>query len=310
MPGLGPGYNGDGGPAVFAQLANPQRVLSTAGGGFLIADSDNQRVRSVSPAGIITTIAGDAVATYAGDSGAATDASIFEPVGGSPTTGGGLLIADVSDPAIREVTIPPTTTITLTPSSPNEANGWYIGTVHAKVSAGAGNTTNCDLDLPSAPTVFDELDSPCAFSGSGADITGNGVHLLWAASMNSFGDKETPVAFAIEIDNNPPSMRCVGRPSFVAGSRHKRVEATVADAVSGPPSPTRCRGHSAPLCPPARTPGASLRTRSRWWVRTTPGSQASCTATTPWWRGRSGRSPRSATRSRPRAPPPPSRDSW
>ncbi|MBV9607026.1 MAG: hypothetical protein JO027_18075 [Solirubrobacterales bacterium] len=237
VPGAGPGYGGDGGPAVFAQLDNPQRVMSTPGGGFLIADKDNNRVRAVSPAGIITTIAGDGTPTYAGDGGPATGASLFGPVGVSPTSDGGLLIADASDPAIREVTNPPTTIITTTPSSPNGTNQWFIGTVQAKVSAGSGTSTSCDLDLTTAPTVYDELDSPCAFSGSGATISGNGVHVLWAASINSFGDKETPVSFTIGIDSTPPAMRCERPLKFAAGSQHERVRATVSDAVSGPRRP-------------------------------------------------------------------------
>lgn len=234
VPGAGRGYSGDGGLAIGAQLSNPERVLSTSDGGFLIADTDNSRLRKVSPTGIITTIAGNGVPSYAGDNGAATDASLNGPVAMSPLANGNMLIADISDPAIREITLAPTTTISLTPSTPNGTNGWFIGTVHAKVSGGSGSTTNCDLDLAVAPTVMGQLDSPCAYTGTGGDITGNGVHLLWVASMNSFGDQETPFPFFIDIDSNPPTMRCLAKQTFLAGSRGKRVKAKVIDGVSGP----------------------------------------------------------------------------
>jgi hypothetical protein len=58
-----PGYNkcgngGDGGSAHDAQLARPGGVAALPDGGYLIADTYNNLVRRVSPAGIITTVAG------------------------------------------------------------------------------------------------------------------------------------------------------------------------------------------------------------------------------------------------------------
>jgi hypothetical protein len=53
------GYSGDGGPATEAELATPTGVAAEPGGGFLIADSGNNRVRRVSAAGVITTLAGE-----------------------------------------------------------------------------------------------------------------------------------------------------------------------------------------------------------------------------------------------------------
>src|SRR5262249_20103820 len=52
------GFSGDGGPATAAELALPSDVAATPDGGFLIADFGNERVRRVSPAGTITTVAG------------------------------------------------------------------------------------------------------------------------------------------------------------------------------------------------------------------------------------------------------------
>ncbi|HZU29079.1 MAG TPA: hypothetical protein VFA04_26395 [Bryobacteraceae bacterium] len=52
------GYSGDGGQATSAQLAFPMGIAVDAAGNLYISDSSNQVVRRVSPAGIITTIAG------------------------------------------------------------------------------------------------------------------------------------------------------------------------------------------------------------------------------------------------------------
>lgn len=53
-----PGRLGDGGQATAAQLNEPASVASLPGGGFLIADRANGRIRRVGPEGGITTIAG------------------------------------------------------------------------------------------------------------------------------------------------------------------------------------------------------------------------------------------------------------
>ena len=45
-----------------------------------IADSNNYRIRKVST-GIITTIAGTGSASYSGDNGAATSATLYSPAG-------------------------------------------------------------------------------------------------------------------------------------------------------------------------------------------------------------------------------------
>src|SRR5438045_3099303 len=41
------GFSGDGGSAIAGQLEAPHGVAATADGGFLIADTDNNRVRKV-----------------------------------------------------------------------------------------------------------------------------------------------------------------------------------------------------------------------------------------------------------------------
>ncbi len=47
-----PGFSGDGGPAVSAQLHSPKALTVDSGGNLFIADLDNRRVRKVSPDGI------------------------------------------------------------------------------------------------------------------------------------------------------------------------------------------------------------------------------------------------------------------
>ncbi|MGK5095116.1 RHS repeat-associated core domain-containing protein [Deltaproteobacteria bacterium TL4] len=52
------GYSGDGGPAIEARMSRPNAVAVDKQGNLFIADSENGRIRKVSPDGMIVTIAG------------------------------------------------------------------------------------------------------------------------------------------------------------------------------------------------------------------------------------------------------------
>jgi hypothetical protein len=236
-PGQPFGYGGDGGPATAALLSAPQQVLSTPDGGVLIADSGNERIRQVSPAGTITTVAGDGAASYSGDGGVATSAALNSPYGVSLAndSDGALLIADASDPAIREVTIPPVTTIALSRSAAGR-KGWYLRPVKATITTTEGATTRCELDPSQPPPVFDAMPPSCLLTSRTA-ITGNGAHTLYAASVNAADDKELPVSVTFGIDTTTPTLTCARRQIFPFSAAHERVSATVTDSVSGPLSP-------------------------------------------------------------------------
>ena len=99
----GGGYGGDGGQATSALINNPRGVVSLADGSFLIPDSNNHRVRKVSPSGVITTVAGTGNQGFSGDGGPATAAQLSIPFGIAPTADGGFLIVDVGNQRIRKV---------------------------------------------------------------------------------------------------------------------------------------------------------------------------------------------------------------
>ncbi len=58
VAGTGPGFDGDGGPATDAHLAQPARVAFDAAGNMYISDVANQRIRKVTTTGTISTFAG------------------------------------------------------------------------------------------------------------------------------------------------------------------------------------------------------------------------------------------------------------
>jgi NHL repeat len=97
------GFAGDGGPATQAELDAPRGVTAAPDGGYLIPDTDNDRIRKVSTDGTITTLAGNGAHGFDGDGGPATAATLGFPFAVVPTADGGLLIADTANDRIRKV---------------------------------------------------------------------------------------------------------------------------------------------------------------------------------------------------------------
>jgi sugar lactone lactonase YvrE len=101
------GYSGDGGPATSAQLRGPAGLAVDPSGNLYIADFHDHRIRKVSPAGIITTVAGSGSSGHGlgpwGDGGPAVNAQLAGPFGVAVDAGGNLYIADWGHFSIRKV---------------------------------------------------------------------------------------------------------------------------------------------------------------------------------------------------------------
>ncbi len=97
------GFSGDGGAATAAQLNAPYDMALDGAGNLYIADTQNNRIRKVDTAGVITTVAGTGTQSYGGDGGAATAAHMHHPSGVALDGAGNLYIADANNHRVRKV---------------------------------------------------------------------------------------------------------------------------------------------------------------------------------------------------------------
>jgi hypothetical protein len=98
------GFKGDGGPATSALLFNPWGVAVDTSGNVFIADTNNARIRKVTPDGVISTVAGMWPLGFSGDGGPATLAQLNQPQAVAVDANGNLFIADWGNHRIRKVT--------------------------------------------------------------------------------------------------------------------------------------------------------------------------------------------------------------
>jgi cysteine-rich repeat protein len=97
------GFSGDNGPAILAQLNNPNGLARDGAGNIYVADSSNNRVRRISPTGTITTVAGTGDAASTGDGGQARLAALNRPYGLLAEPNGALLVTEQTGNRIRRV---------------------------------------------------------------------------------------------------------------------------------------------------------------------------------------------------------------
>ena len=129
------GFNGEVQPPKSALLNRPTGVAADDQGNWYVADTANNRVRKVQPGGNLFTIAGNGNASYFGDGGPGTKASVNQPEGVAVDAQGNVYIADTLDHAIRKVS--PAGTITT-----------LAGTGNAGYSGDGGPATGARLNRP------------------------------------------------------------------------------------------------------------------------------------------------------------------
>ena len=130
--------SGDGAAATSAMLNSPHGLKVDSSGNLYICDYNNGRIRKVTTAGIISTVAGTGYAGNTGNTGQATSATLNGPWGIGLDSSNNMYIADLGNHVIRKVTVS-TGIITVV-----AGKGSSVGTVSDNIAA-----TSSKLYFPS-----------------------------------------------------------------------------------------------------------------------------------------------------------------
>jgi sugar lactone lactonase YvrE len=103
MTTIAGGYIGDTKGALSAALVLPEAIAFDSNNNYYVADYAGNRVRMISSAGTITTIAGNGTSGYSGDGGPATSAQLYFPNGLVVDANLNVYVSDSANNVIREV---------------------------------------------------------------------------------------------------------------------------------------------------------------------------------------------------------------
>jgi hypothetical protein len=160
------GFHGDGGPATSAQLYTPAGMAVDAEGNLFVAEYGGSRIRWITPAGVISTLAGKVFIGFSGDGGPAASAQLNGPTGVALDAVGNLFIADANNNRIREVVkLRASTNFTIgAGGSANSSTAGINGTAQAGYATVAINSGSA----PYSTAVF-------SFKQNGVTVTEAGV---------------------------------------------------------------------------------------------------------------------------------------
>jgi trimeric autotransporter adhesin len=214
------GYSGDGGPAASAELGSPVGVALDASGNLYIADAGNYRIRKVSAAGIITTVAGNGSNNYSGDGGAAANAQLSEPEGVAVDAAGNVYIADTANQRVRKVASGGViTTVAGTGSA------GYSGDGGPAISAELYHPTGIAMDACGNLYIADDLNSvirQVSVAGAITTVAGNGTA--------GFSGDGGPAASAQLFRPNGVAADAAGN-LYIADTNNNRIRKVSAEGI-------------------------------------------------------------------------------
>lgn len=201
------GFNGDGAGAT-TELAGPRGVAVGANGSVYVADSDNQRIRSLA-AGQVTTIAGSGDQGYTGDTQAATSAELDTPRAVA-VLGSLIALADSQNQSVREIS---GNTVNTTAGAPTSTESIVLhgitttvygtGTLTATFSNGSNTATGQIVfsdGLGASPALAGTASLSANTAVLNTSLLAAGLHFLVASYA---GDASNPAitsgVFVLEV---------------------------------------------------------------------------------------------------------------
>ena len=126
------GFSGDTGQATSALCQDTRGVAIDASGNLYFGDRQNERIRKVTTAGIISTVAGNNTPGFGGDGGPASGATLSVPRGVSFDSLGNLYVGDTGNCRIRVINLT---------GSPETIFGVSVGAGDIQTLAGTGTNS-------------------------------------------------------------------------------------------------------------------------------------------------------------------------
>ena len=99
----GGGGNVDGTNST-ARFSGPQGMVVDSAGNVFVADTYNNKIRKVTPAGVVTTLAGSAGSSSGTNDGTGSAARFYYPQGVAMDSAGNVYVADLQNSTIRKIT--------------------------------------------------------------------------------------------------------------------------------------------------------------------------------------------------------------
>jgi uncharacterized protein (TIGR03437 family) len=228
-------YAGDGGSALKAGVPGPTGLAMDASANLYIMLTSSGRIRKVTPAGVITTYAGNGSFGFSGDGGQAANASLFPGNGIAVDGSGNLYIADLYNNRVRKVD--PSgiiTTVAGTGAADTIGQGGFSGD--------NGLATAAQLNLPNAVAV-DAAGNLYIADSSNYRIrkVDKNTHIITTVvgNGNTLPNNGNPNdgSLATKVAINQPSALTIdpaGTIYFTAGARVQKVDtAGVIHTVAG-----------------------------------------------------------------------------
>jgi uncharacterized protein (TIGR03437 family) len=177
-----PGFQGDGDTATSLSLANPLGIaIDPVTGSVVIADTDNHRIRVVTPEGRLRTIGGTGTAGFGGDDGAGLAAQFRNPVDAAVDRRGNVYVADNLNVRVRRLDAPIIPqVVSLVGTEVKLAPGGYFSIYGANLAASSASASATPL--------------PSNLGGVGVTINGRDARLSFvsAGQINGQVPLETP----------------------------------------------------------------------------------------------------------------------
>jgi sugar lactone lactonase YvrE len=219
------GFSGDSGPATNAELNAPQGIAIGPDNTIYIADTGNQRIRSIT-GGQITTIAGTGTRGFTGDGAAATTATLNIPTALAIDPQGALLLCDTANHRIRRISTGIITTIAGTGTQGFSGDNSPATAAELDSPAGIASATDGHIILADTHNHRLRLITPTGiittiagtgtpgYSGDGSAATGAQLSLPRGISLDASGN----ILFADSNNQRIRSINAQGIITTIAGS--------------------------------------------------------------------------------------------